>query len=60
MPVTKTALPQGEDDEIFSTDRHKWHMLFSGTQVLQTMMFGREPVKAVVVHTGKYHCITGK
>ncbi len=55
MPVTKTSLPSaGEDAEgSYSTEEHKRHILFCGTQVIQTRYYASELVKAVVVRTGE-------
>uniref|UniRef100_A0A8C9RTJ1 Polyamine-transporting ATPase 13A3 n=1 Tax=Scleropages formosus TaxID=113540 RepID=A0A8C9RTJ1_SCLFO len=59
VPVTKTNLPDpGQDkrestsDPVYSTDGHKRHTLFCGTQVIQTRFYSGELVKAVVVRTG--------
>ncbi|XP_026077341.1 probable cation-transporting ATPase 13A3 isoform X1 [Carassius auratus] len=59
VPVTKTDLPnpqqdkKGEDgDAIYSTEEHKRHTLFCGTNVIQTRYYTGEMVKAVVVRTG--------
>ena len=53
MPVTKTPLPQQEDNELYSAEIHKRHTLFSGTHVVQTRYYGNAKVLAVVVRTGK-------
>ncbi|XP_006637789.1 polyamine-transporting ATPase 13A3 isoform X1 [Lepisosteus oculatus] len=59
VPVTKTNLPNpgkgvkgAEDDSIYSTEEHKRHTLFCGTNVIQTRFYSGELVKAVVVRTG--------
>uniref|UniRef100_A0A8C1L0A1 ATPase 13A3 n=1 Tax=Cyprinus carpio TaxID=7962 RepID=A0A8C1L0A1_CYPCA len=59
VPVTKTDLPnpqqdiKGEDgDAIYSTEEHKRHTLFCGTNIIQTRYYTGEMVKAVVVRTG--------
>ncbi|XP_065097075.1 polyamine-transporting ATPase 13A3 isoform X1 [Paramisgurnus dabryanus] len=59
VPVTKTDIPNpqldkrgGEDDAIYSTEEHKRHTLFCGTNVIQTRYYTGEMVKAVVVRTG--------
>ncbi len=60
VPVTKTDLPNpqqrdkkgGDGDEIYSTEEHKRHTLFCGTNVIQTRYYTGEMVKAVVVRTG--------
>ena len=53
VPVTKTPLNQSEAHEIFSQDVHKRHVLFCGTEVIQTRFYGDQKVKAVVVRTGR-------
>ncbi|XP_061594430.1 polyamine-transporting ATPase 13A3 isoform X2 [Cololabis saira] len=58
VPVTKTNLPnpvpgeQDEADEAYSTEEHKRHTLFCGTDVIQTRFYTGELVKAMVVRTG--------
>lgn len=58
VPVTKTNLPnplpgdRGESDSAYSTEEHKRHTLFCGTNVIQTRFYTGELVKAVVVRTG--------
>uniref|UniRef100_A0A673JW62 Probable cation-transporting ATPase 13A3 n=1 Tax=Sinocyclocheilus rhinocerous TaxID=307959 RepID=A0A673JW62_9TELE len=59
VPVTKTDLPNpqqdkkgGHGDAIYSTEEHKRHTLFCGTNVIQTRYYTGEMVKAVVVQTG--------
>ncbi|XP_051966809.1 polyamine-transporting ATPase 13A3-like isoform X1 [Xyrauchen texanus] len=59
VPVTKTDLPNpeqdkrgGDGDSIYSTEEHKRHTLFCGTNVIQTRYYTGELVKAVVVRTG--------
>ncbi|XP_012945191.1 probable cation-transporting ATPase 13A3 [Aplysia californica] len=52
VPVTKTPLPQQEDEEIYSPEIHKRHTLFSGTHIVQTRYYGQAKVLAVVVRTG--------
>ncbi|XP_061095235.1 polyamine-transporting ATPase 13A3 isoform X1 [Conger conger] len=59
VPVTKTNLPNpglglkgSEADSPYSTDEHKRHTLFCGTNVIQTRFYSGELVKAVVVCTG--------
>ncbi|KAM5165293.1 polyamine-transporting ATPase 13A3 [Mantella aurantiaca] len=57
VPVTKTNLPdssnsRGGQDEIYSTEIHKRHTLFCGTNVIQTRFYAGEPVKAIIVRTG--------
>ncbi|KAK0138247.1 putative cation-transporting ATPase 13A3 [Merluccius polli] len=54
VPVTKTALPSSgtEGASTYSTEEHKRHTLFCGTQVIQTRFYTGQLVKAVVVTTG--------
>ncbi|XP_016338212.1 probable cation-transporting ATPase 13A3 isoform X3 [Sinocyclocheilus anshuiensis] len=59
VPITKTDLPNpqqdkkgGHGDAIYSTEEHKRHTLFCGTNVIQTRYYTGEMVKAVVVRTG--------
>ena len=52
VPVTKVALPPAEDageQNIFNIDIHKSHVLFCGTQVIQTRS---EIVRAMAIRTG--------
>lgn len=60
--MTKTNLPnpvQGdrgdEADLSYSTEEHKRHTLFCGTNVIQTRFYTGELVKAVVVRTGSVY-----
>ncbi|XP_062374478.1 polyamine-transporting ATPase 13A3-like isoform X1 [Sardina pilchardus] len=54
VPVTKTSLPNSdvEGRELYSSEQHKRHTLFCGTQVIQTRFYSGELVKALVVRTG--------
>lgn len=54
VPVTKTSLSSSgkEAAASYSTEEHKRHTLFCGTQVIQTRFYTGELVKAVVVRTG--------
>ncbi|KAM8873662.1 polyamine-transporting ATPase 13A3 isoform 2-T2 [Spinachia spinachia] len=59
VPVTKINLPNplpgemGEEtDCVYSTEEHKRHTLFCGTNVIQTRFYTGDLVKAVVVSTG--------
>lgn len=56
VPVTKTSLPNSdvEGRELYSSEQHKRHTLFCGTQVIQTRFYTGELVKALVVRTGQY------
>ncbi|XP_055515087.1 LOW QUALITY PROTEIN: cation-transporting ATPase 13A2 [Leucoraja erinacea] len=51
VPVMKTPLP--DQDVNYSSEEHKRHTLFCGTQVVQSKSYSEEqPVLAVVVRTG--------
>ncbi|XP_030629538.1 probable cation-transporting ATPase 13A3 [Chanos chanos] len=54
VPVTKTSLPSAgaESHSIYSTEQHKRHTLFCGTDIIQTRFYTGELVKALVVRTG--------
>uniref|UniRef100_A0A674I396 Cation-transporting ATPase n=1 Tax=Terrapene triunguis TaxID=2587831 RepID=A0A674I396_9SAUR len=55
IPVTKTHLPQAEDSRPWRTccaEDYKRHVLFCGTEVIQTKADGNGPVRAVVLRTG--------
>ncbi|XP_029003029.1 polyamine-transporting ATPase 13A3 [Betta splendens] len=59
VPVTKTNLPnpgpgdrRDQAESAYSTEEHKRHTLFCGTNVIQTRYYTDELVKAVVVRTG--------
>ena len=52
LPVTKTPLPQDANMK-YSPDDCKRHTLYSGTEVIQTRVFGHADVLAVVIRTGK-------
>ncbi|KAM9383997.1 polyamine-transporting ATPase 13A3 [Pholidichthys leucotaenia] len=59
VPVTKTNLPnpvpgerEAETNSAYSTEEHKRHTLFCGTNAIQTRFYTGELVKAVVVRTG--------
>ncbi|XP_063298848.1 probable cation-transporting ATPase 13A5 [Pelobates fuscus] len=55
IPVTKTPLPYIDNSiswKKYSGDDYKRHILFCGTQVIQTKPHGRDLVKAVVLQTG--------
>ncbi len=56
VPVTKVALPEldhedGVEDPVFSYKEHSKHVLFCGTQVLQTRYYAGKHVQAVVLRT---------
>ena len=52
VPITKTPLPTNRSDELYSSNDHARHTLFSGTHVIQTRYFGDGLVMAVVIRTG--------
>ncbi|XP_069473514.1 probable cation-transporting ATPase 13A4 [Ambystoma mexicanum] len=55
IPVTKTPLPHMDDSmpwKNHSAEDYRQHMLFCGTEVIQTKVAGHSPVKAVVQRTG--------
>eukprot|EP00794_Sanderia_malayensis_P015960 gene15960-17566_t len=59
IPVTKTPLPnpphnKPELNEVIDTVKHKRHILFCGTDLLQTRFHGKGRVIAVVIKTGYY------
>ncbi|XP_061862161.1 probable cation-transporting ATPase 13A4 [Colius striatus] len=55
IPVTKTCLPQADNFKpwrMHCAEDYKKHVLFCGTEVIQTKADGRGVVKAVVLRTG--------
>ncbi|KAM4771314.1 putative cation-transporting ATPase 13A5 [Rhinophrynus dorsalis] len=55
IPVTKTQLPNIDNSipwKAYSGEDYKKHVLFCGTEVIQTKMHGQNLVKAVVLQTG--------
>ncbi|NXU59559.1 AT135 ATPase, partial [Turnix velox] len=55
IPVTKTPLPFVESPSPWKThsmEDYRKHVLFCGTEVIQTKPTGRGPVRAVVLQTG--------
>uniref|UniRef100_U3I699 Cation-transporting ATPase n=1 Tax=Anas platyrhynchos platyrhynchos TaxID=8840 RepID=U3I699_ANAPP len=55
IPVTKTPLPLTESPmpwKTHSMEDYRRHVLFCGTEVIQTKPTGRRPVRAVVLQTG--------
>nr|XP_037277973.1 probable cation-transporting ATPase 13A3 [Rhipicephalus microplus] len=50
VPVVKTPLLPSYEE--FSAEHHRRHVLFRGTQVLQTRYYGNNRVTALVVRTG--------
>ncbi|KFP34125.1 putative cation-transporting ATPase 13A5, partial [Colius striatus] len=55
IPVTKTPLPLTESLlpwKMHSMEDYRSHVLFCGTEVIQTKPTGRGPVRAVVLHSG--------
>uniref|UniRef100_A0A8C0GCW7 Cation-transporting ATPase n=1 Tax=Chelonoidis abingdonii TaxID=106734 RepID=A0A8C0GCW7_CHEAB len=54
-PVTKTHLPQADDSRPWRTccaEDYRRHVLFCGTEVIQTKADGNGPARAVVLRTG--------
>ncbi|CAJ0586099.1 unnamed protein product, partial [Mesorhabditis spiculigera] len=57
VPVTKVALTTSDDHQPedtvarFDFSRHSKHVLYCGTQVLQTRYYGGKPVRAIVLRT---------
>ncbi|KAK5986009.1 Cation-transporting ATPase [Trichostrongylus colubriformis] len=53
VPVTKVAITEDiKEEKHFSIEKHSKHILFCGTQVLQTRYYRGQKVKAVVLRTG--------
>uniref|UniRef100_A0A8C5EYF5 Cation-transporting ATPase n=1 Tax=Gopherus evgoodei TaxID=1825980 RepID=A0A8C5EYF5_9SAUR len=55
IPVTKTPLPHMENTKSWKThsaEDYRRHVLFCGTEVIQTKPTGKGPVRAVVLQTG--------
>nr|XP_034336554.1 probable cation-transporting ATPase 13A3 isoform X2 [Crassostrea gigas] len=61
VPITKTPLPNpagptanqsDHSDMKFNMKDHAKHVLFCGTEVIQTRFYGNQKVKAVVIRTG--------
>ncbi|KAL8601674.1 hypothetical protein ACOMHN_033850 [Nucella lapillus] len=57
VPITKTSIPNpvaspGADETSFSMKKHSRHVLFAGTDVIQTRFYGSQRVRAVVLRTG--------
>uniref|UniRef100_A0A8U7M769 Cation-transporting ATPase n=1 Tax=Corvus moneduloides TaxID=1196302 RepID=A0A8U7M769_CORMO len=55
IPVTKTHLPQTDNSKpwrVYCAEDYKKHVLFCGTEVIQTKADDRGVVKAVVLRTG--------
>uniref|UniRef100_A0A7E4V2E3 Cation-transporting ATPase n=1 Tax=Panagrellus redivivus TaxID=6233 RepID=A0A7E4V2E3_PANRE len=60
VPVTKVALPDTrDDDDTLSFKEHSKHILFCGTQVLQTRYYSGKPVVSVVLRTA-YSTLKGQ
>ncbi|CAI4229537.1 unnamed protein product [Auanema sp. JU1783] len=51
VPITKVALPDDHSDAHFHLEKHSKHILFCGTDVLQTRFYPGQKVKAVVLRT---------
>jgi len=60
IPATKTPLPNPTisktQDTPFNIKHHSRHILFCGTNVIQTRYCGNQRVRAVVVRTGTKEC----
>ncbi|KAM4693462.1 putative cation-transporting ATPase 13A4 [Discoglossus pictus] len=55
IPVTKTPLPKADDTEpwkVHSSNDYKRHVLFCGTEVIQSRASEKNLVKAIVLRTG--------
>uniref|UniRef100_A0A803TXP3 Cation-transporting ATPase n=1 Tax=Anolis carolinensis TaxID=28377 RepID=A0A803TXP3_ANOCA len=55
VPVTKTPLPQADNVQPWkkhSLEDHRRHVLFCGTEVIQTRPSSKGPARAVVLQTG--------
>ena len=52
VPVAKVALPDSHD-EIFDPKTHSRHLLFCGTNLIQSRASLDGPPRAVVLRTGK-------
>ena len=53
VPITKTGIGFSDvNDSKLNFKEHKKHILFSGTQVMQTRLFSSDKVKAIVLRTG--------
>ncbi|XP_028925321.1 probable cation-transporting ATPase 13A5 [Ornithorhynchus anatinus] len=55
VPVTKTPLPHAENTKSWKThslEDYRRHVLFCGTEVIQTRPSGQGPVRAVVLQIG--------
>lgn len=54
-PVLKTPLPKGPEaaGTTYSSEDHKRHTLFCGTQVIQARSYGDADILAVVTRTGE-------
>lgn len=58
VPVLKTPLPnpirraKDSPEEFFKIDDHSRHVLFCGTNVIQTRYYEKQRVRAVVIRTG--------
>jgi cation-transporting P-type ATPase 13A2 len=52
VPVTKTPLQRSLQDPPFDIKEHARHILYCGTNVIQTKSIGSEDVHALVIRTG--------
>lgn len=53
VPVTKCSLSKSEENDLFSYEHHKKHILFCGTSIIQTRFYSGNKVLALVLRTGK-------
>jgi cation-transporting ATPase 13A3/4/5 len=62
MPITKVAMVESDEEherQIFSLKEHSKHVLYCGTQVLQTRYYRGKAVQAVVLRTS-YSTLKGQ
>jgi cation-transporting ATPase 13A2 len=60
IPIVKTPIPNhGHANDLYSVNNHRNHTLYSGTQVVQTKLFGGTKVLGICVRTG-YETAKGK
>ncbi|CAJ0950238.1 unnamed protein product, partial [Mesorhabditis belari] len=64
VPITKVALAGSDDhkstkETLFDIEKHSKHVLFCGTQVLQTRYYGGQHVRAIVLRTA-YSTLKGQ
>ncbi|PAV92292.1 hypothetical protein WR25_13111 [Diploscapter pachys] len=59
VPVTKVAITDDGSHAYFSYEKHSKHILYCGTQVLQSRYYQGQKVKAIVLHTA-YSTLKGQ